>query len=63
MLGSNFIEGLLPHRPPFLMVESIIRYVGGDAPALNAERSIRCSEPVLPGIIRLALLVAMLPIM
>lgn len=46
MLGSKFIEGLLPHRPPFLMVESIIRYEGGDAPTLNAERPIRCSEPV-----------------
>ena len=28
------------------MVESIIRYEGGDAPALKAERPIRCSEPV-----------------
>lgn len=46
MLGSKFIEGLLPHRPPFLMVESIIRYEGGDAPALKAERPIHCSEPV-----------------
>ena len=43
------IEHLLPHRPPFLMVESIVEYVGGDAPILNAERTIRISEPVFSG--------------
>lgn len=46
MLGRIFIENLLPHRPPFLMVESIVDYVGGDAPILKAERPIRNSEPV-----------------
>ncbi len=45
----KIIEFLLPHRPPFLMVEAIIDYVGGDAPILNAERTIRRSEPVFSG--------------
>ena len=43
------IEPLLPHRPPFLMVESIVGYIGGDVPILNAERTIRRSEPVFSG--------------
>ena len=42
----KIIELLLPHRPPFLMVESILGYIGGDVPILNAERPIRRSEPV-----------------
>ena len=44
--GMKVTEHLLPHRPPFLMIESIIGYTGGDAPILNAERLIRLSEPV-----------------
>lgn len=42
------IEYLLPHRLPFLMVESISGYIGGDIPALSAERPICHSEPVFP---------------
>ena len=49
MFGLKVIERLLPHRPPFLMVESVIAYVGGDTPVLNAERPIRRSEPVFSG--------------
>ena len=45
----RIIELLLPHRTPFLMVESIVGYIGGDAPILNAERPIRRSEPVFSG--------------
>ena len=45
----RIIELLLPHRTPFLMVESIVGYIGGDAPILNAERPIRSSEPVFSG--------------
>ena len=44
--GMKVTEHLLPHRLPFLMIESIIGYTGGDAPILNAERLIRLSEPV-----------------
>ncbi len=45
----KIIESLLPHRPPFLMVESIVGYIGGDVPILNAERPVRRSEPVFSG--------------
>ncbi|MXV74669.1 hypothetical protein F4Z99_10360 [Candidatus Poribacteria bacterium] len=44
------VESSLPHRPPFLMVKSIIRYIGGDVPILNAERPICRSEPVFSGV-------------
>ena len=46
MLGRTVIEQLLPHRPPFLMVESVVEYLGGDTPTLRAERPIRQSEAV-----------------
>lgn len=49
LFGLKVIARLLPHRPPFLMVESVVSYTGGDAPALNAERLIRQSEPVFAG--------------
>ena len=42
----KMIEHFLPHRPPFLMVESITGYIGGDRPILNAERPICSSETV-----------------
>ena len=45
----KIIEPLLPHRPPFLMVESVTGYIGGDRPILNAERPICSSEPVFSG--------------
>ena len=45
----KFIEHLLPHRAPFLMVESIVEYAGGSIPTLNAEYSPRPSEPVFSG--------------
>ena len=45
----KFIEHLLPHRAPFLMVESIVGYMGGDAPILNAEYPLRPSEPIFSG--------------
>ena len=45
----KIIEQILPHRPPILMVESIIDYVGGDVPILHAEYRIRESDPVFSG--------------
>ena len=45
----KFIEHLLPHHAPFLMVESIVEYAGGSIPTLNAEYSPRPSEPVFSG--------------
>lgn len=50
MLGQKTIEYLIPHRYPFLMVESVIDYDGGEIPALTAERLIRHSEPVFSGV-------------
>jgi 3-hydroxymyristoyl/3-hydroxydecanoyl-(acyl carrier protein) dehydratase len=46
MLEREVIEQLIPHRPPFLMVESVVDYSGGDSPTLRAERQIHKSEPV-----------------
>ena len=45
----KLIKHLLPHRPPFLMVKSIVEYIGGDVPILNAEYPVRLSEPVFSG--------------
>ena len=45
----KIIESFLPHRPPFLMIESIVGYIDGDIPILSAERPIRRSEPVFSG--------------
>jgi 3-hydroxymyristoyl/3-hydroxydecanoyl-(acyl carrier protein) dehydratase len=49
LFGLKVIERLLPHRPPFLMVESVAAYAGGEAPTLNAERFIHSSESVFAG--------------
>lgn len=49
MFGLQAINRLLPHRSPFLMVDSVVSYAGGDTPVLNAERTIRPSEPVFAG--------------
>ncbi|CAN0485685.1 unnamed protein product, partial [Laminaria digitata] len=49
MFGLDVIQQLLPHRPPFLMVESVVAYTGGDTPLLNAEQSIRRTEPLIEG--------------
>ena len=49
VFGLKVIERLLPHRPPFLMVESVVAYAGGNASVLHAERPIRQSEPVFFG--------------
>lgn len=45
----KIIEHFLPHRPPFLMIESISGYIGGDIPALSAERPICRTEPIFSG--------------
>lgn len=42
----KIIEHLLAHRHPFLMIGSIVGYISGDTPILNAERPIHRSEPV-----------------
>ncbi len=47
-LGRPEIERLLPHRDPFLFVERIT-HVDLDAGSLAGTRTIRQSDPVLPG--------------
>ena len=49
MLGLSVIERLLPHRPPFLMVDAVIAYTGGNEPTLCATRQVHSSEPVFSG--------------
>ena len=46
MIEKNMLEFLLPHRPPFLMVDQIIEYNGGKDPSLCADRTLRSDEPV-----------------
>ena len=46
MLGLDVIKQLLPHRNPFLMVDSIKGYKSSEKPILYAERKIRKTEPV-----------------
>jgi len=40
------VSRLLPQRPPFLMVESVLDYEEADSPTLVAEYPIRRSDPV-----------------
>ena len=46
MLGLNVIKQLLPHRNPFLMVDTIKEYENNDKPILYAERNISNKEPL-----------------
>jgi 3-hydroxyacyl-[acyl-carrier-protein] dehydratase len=48
-LGPDVIRHLLPHRRPFLMVDSISGYRRGDRPVLWATRQISANEPVFEG--------------
>lgn len=46
IFGYTVIERLLPHRTPFLMIESVVSYIGGNNPTLHAKFPIRSSESV-----------------
>ncbi len=48
-LGSNVIQMLLPHRKPFLMVDTIESYERTPTPFLHASRSISSNEDVFTG--------------
>ncbi len=48
-LGSNVIQLLLPHRRPFLMVDSIESYERTPTPFLHATRCISANEEVFTG--------------
>jgi 3-hydroxyacyl-[acyl-carrier-protein] dehydratase len=48
-LGPDVVTRLLPHRRPFLMVDSILGYARGPRPSLCAQRVISANEPVFDG--------------
>lgn len=48
-LGIAAIERLIPHRPPFLMVDTIVDYAREPAPRLRASRTIHPDEPIFAG--------------
>lgn len=48
-LGPDVVTRLLPHRRPFLMVDSVEGYARGPRPALRAARMISANEPVFEG--------------
>lgn len=43
--NRSVIEKLLPHRPPFLMVDSISSYKGGQNPSMTANFTVTDKEP------------------
>src|SRR5262245_17504163 len=48
-LGPDVVTRLLPHRRPFLMVDSIEGYARAPRPTLCAARMISANEPVFEG--------------
>jgi len=48
-LGPDVVALLLPHRRPFLMVDSVEAYEPGPQPTLRAARHISANEPVFDG--------------
>lgn len=48
-LGPDVVTRLLPHRRPFLMVDSIEGYARAPRPTLAAARMISANEPVFEG--------------
>lgn len=48
-LGPDVVQRLLPHRRPFLMVDTIEAYERGECPSLHASRQISANEPVFEG--------------
>lgn len=48
-LGPDVVTRLLPHRRPFLMVDSIVGYARAPRPSLCASRVISANEPVFEG--------------
>jgi 3-hydroxyacyl-[acyl-carrier-protein] dehydratase len=48
-LGPDVIQRLIPHRRPFLMVDTVDAYEGGPRPTLVASRHVSANEPVFEG--------------
>ena len=49
LFSRTLIERLLPHRPPFLMIDSVNSYTSGHNPSLFADLIIRSSDPLFSG--------------
>ncbi|CAN93515.1 MULTISPECIES: 3-hydroxyacyl-ACP dehydratase FabZ family protein [Sorangium] len=48
-LGPDVIERLIPHRRPFLMVDTVEAYGRAPRPTLRAARQISANEPIFEG--------------
>ncbi|MFO0599791.1 MAG: hypothetical protein U0228_31070 [Myxococcaceae bacterium] len=48
-LGADVVQRLIPHRRPFLMVDSVLSFEDGETPTLIAARAISANEPVFDG--------------
>ncbi len=48
-LGPDTIQRLIPHRRPFLMVDTVEAYERGPRPTLHAARHVSANEPVFEG--------------
>jgi 3-hydroxyacyl-[acyl-carrier-protein] dehydratase len=48
-LGPDTIQRLIPHRRPFLMVDTVEAYERGPRPILHAARHVSANEPVFEG--------------
>lgn len=49
LFGSNVVEHLIPHRRPFLLVDSVLDYQLGDVNTIYASKYISASEPIFDG--------------
>jgi 3-hydroxymyristoyl/3-hydroxydecanoyl-(acyl carrier protein) dehydratase len=45
----SLIELIIPHRPPFLMVDSVTFYKSGDSPVMHANFMVKENEPLSSG--------------
>lgn len=48
-LGADIVRQLLPHRPPFLFVDTVEAFSSGERPSLSAAHHISPNEPVFAG--------------
>ena len=48
-LGADLVREFLPHRPPFLFVDTVEAFSSGEQPSLSASHHISPNEPVFAG--------------
>jgi len=48
-LGADVVASLLPHRPPFLLVDRVDDFDPAPQPTLRARRAVSVNEPVFAG--------------